>query len=381
MKKKQSKFSAVLGLFFLVFLALTGYSLTSSQFFNFDLRKKASGEPLTVNLVSSSQKVSPNQAFTVDIEINTQGKFISGLQFIGEITGVDQDKSGLIVHQPAGLNPIHTEMKKSGENLQFKFIELATLGTQAFTSHDQNIKVTTLFLYPIKDGDIKIVFDQGKSGALEFEKEFLSSNISQTAYNIEIDDGRGGGSIAPPDQGIHRSCNEYCADSNECASEFSCYYNRCRNPKNLTQVQCADPIIITQPVVTTQVTTKTTSQQKGGTKTTDIPFETKYVSLTSTPVKEEATSSSVIATVIITQADKEEVTPSPSPKVSPQIATQSSVKVRNLGSAKPQPSPTISDNTNQKKSSNLPLLIGAALLTGVAGIIAVLFFIKNLNSK
>lgn len=57
----------------------------------------------------------------------------------------------------------------------------------------------------------------------------------------------------PPDQGLQRTCNEYCADSRECASGYTCWYNKCRLPNNLNSVSCQ--------VVRSSSTTGTT---KGG---------------------------------------------------------------------------------------------------------------------
>lgn len=38
---------------------------------------------------------------------------------------------------------------------------------------------------------------------------------------------------------LNRSCNEYCADSRECATGFTCFYNRCRKPENPDSTSCA----------------------------------------------------------------------------------------------------------------------------------------------
>lgn len=43
----------------------------------------------------------------------------------------------------------------------------------------------------------------------------------------------------PADQGLNRSCNEYCADSNECSDDYFCYYNQCRRPDNPNSTSCA----------------------------------------------------------------------------------------------------------------------------------------------
>lgn len=43
----------------------------------------------------------------------------------------------------------------------------------------------------------------------------------------------------PTDNGISRSCDEYCSDSSECADAYFCYYNRCRIPENPENASCA----------------------------------------------------------------------------------------------------------------------------------------------
>lgn len=45
----------------------------------------------------------------------------------------------------------------------------------------------------------------------------------------------------PEDEGLNRSCNEYCADSNECSDQYFCYYNRCRLPENASSESCVVP--------------------------------------------------------------------------------------------------------------------------------------------
>lgn len=42
-------------------------------------------------------------------------------------------------------------------------------------------------------------------------------------------------------QSLARRCNEYCADTSECAVGYSCWYNKCRNPRNLDSIRCANP--------------------------------------------------------------------------------------------------------------------------------------------
>lgn len=374
MRKSRSRLLPLFGLLAVVVLSAVALVVAmGGGDLNLDLRRWASGQNLDVTLSNSSLKIKPKQAVTVDLLINTKGRFISGVQFSGTITGVDQDQSGVVISQISGLNPVFSEVKKVGSDLQFKFVELASLGGAAFTTHDQNQKLATFNLYPLKSGEVKLAFDQNQSGAMEFGKEFLTSGIGQKSYAIEITDGSGGsGSNAPPDGGIHRGCNEYCADSRECASEFSCWYNRCRNPRNLPEEKCTDPVVVqpttTKPVTTVSVQTSTQNAQNKGGATQPSP-----------------TPAMTVATVIITRASSSaqvatssSLTPSPTPVVSP--ATTSTT--RNLGS-NPSPSPVQQPTTGgtSRGSSNLGLLIGAAIVTGILAFVAILFFLKNRNSN
>lgn len=60
-------------------------------------------------------------------------------------------------------------------------------------------------------------------------------------YTFRTDGGVGG------QTGLQRTCNQYCADSRECAAGYTCFYNRCRRPDNPDSTTCS--------AVTTQVST------------------------------------------------------------------------------------------------------------------------------
>lgn len=363
MRKSKFNFLPLLGL--VLFLVLSGLSFWAmqKQGFNLDFRRQASGEQLSVTLGNSSTKIQPNQAVTVDLMVNTQGKFVSGLQFSGTITGVNQDKSGVIISQISGLNPIFSEVNKVGSDLHFKFVELANLGSTAFTTHDQNQKLATFNLYPLQSGEIKLTFDQNNSGAMEFGKSFLATNLVQQKYDVEVTSATGGSSNAPADGGIHRSCNEYCADSRECGTQYSCWYNRCRNPKNLTEEKCTDPVVV-KPAPAKTATVKVTTTPKGG--------ETA-----STPTPAPKTT---VATVIISTASSSSRTASASstPIPTPKVTSTSNSTTRSLASS-PSPTPVALANTSQS-SSSLGFLIGAAIVTGILAFVAIVFFLKNRNS-
>lgn len=40
------------------------------------------------------------------------------------------------------------------------------------------------------------------------------------------------------DQGLSFACNEYCSDTSECAGDLTCWYNRCRDPENVSSASC-----------------------------------------------------------------------------------------------------------------------------------------------
>lgn len=43
------------------------------------------------------------------------------------------------------------------------------------------------------------------------------------------------------DQGLDFTCNHYCANTGECADGLSCWYNRCRQPDNVSSESCQPP--------------------------------------------------------------------------------------------------------------------------------------------
>lgn len=371
MKKTNRILSIILSLFLVSLLVFAGY-ISIYNPTNLDLRNWASGSKLETRLVNSSVKVKPDQAFTVDFEVNTKGKQYSGIQMSGTISGVDQEKSNLIVAQPSGLNPIFTNMEKDGDNLTFNFIHFSSTVTP-FNSIDSFTKLATLSLYPNEDSEITITLDGNQSGGVEYEQDFNQTSINKVSYKIELDDNIGGSS-APPDQGIHRGCNEYCADSRECQSQFSCYYNRCRNPKNLTGDDCSDPIIVSNPASIAPAPTPQTQTNNKGSAASPSP--------SSTPL-------STIATVIITSASQS--TPlTPSYSISnTKVATASPIvktsttsttrTVRKLNSN--QDNVTEQQTPPQQKNNLLPILIGATVLVGFGVIMVIVWLIRNIQKK
>lgn len=60
----------------------------------------------------------------------------------------------------------------------------------------------------------------------------------------------------PGIQTTDRSCNQYCANNNDCSAGLSCFWNRCRDPKNLESTSC--------DVKTVAAKSSSTAGNKGG---------------------------------------------------------------------------------------------------------------------
>jgi hypothetical protein len=67
-----------------------------------------------------------------------------------------------------------------------------------------------------------------------------------------------------PNQGLNRSCNQYCADSRECGAGYTCWYNRCRIPGNVESTSCTSP---------QSTTTTVTGTTKGGLPITTVTYQ------------------------------------------------------------------------------------------------------------
>jgi hypothetical protein len=65
----------------------------------------------------------------------------------------------------------------------------------------------------------------------------------------------------PGIQSTDRSCNQYCANNNECGSGLTCFWNRCRDAKNLDSSSCQVKTVATK----TSTGNSTTTANKGGT--------------------------------------------------------------------------------------------------------------------
>ncbi len=68
--------------------------------------------------------------------------------------------------------------------------------------------------------------------------ETNEGNGNVVVYNFDAD---GVGTGGQTQTGLQRTCNQYCADSRECAAGYTCFYNKCRRPDNPDSVSCSAP--------------------------------------------------------------------------------------------------------------------------------------------
>lgn len=124
-----------------------------------------------------------------------------------------------------------------------------------FVAQDTNtvtLTVDTANVIAEKAEDNNTLTAQFKYGSTRFCNELCSSNAQCPAdyrcYNTGteqrcrlVTNVSSTSCSSGTNQSLARSCNEYCADTSECASGYSCWYNKCRNPRNLDSIRCANP--------------------------------------------------------------------------------------------------------------------------------------------
>ncbi len=180
--------------------------------------------------------------------------------------------------------------------------------------------------------------------------------------------------VLPPDQGIHRGCNQYCADTHECSGDLICYYNQCRNPLNKSDSSCSSvptpspqsaPV---RPPISNNVVVyrrKKATPSKPKTATIDLnslPKGAKIISIDGEPIAN-------FVLVTPPQNASQSASPSPSP-----IITLPSPVAQLFASPSPTPSPSPSPQAAPGQTgSNNTLLKLVLLLVAVGGIVMILY--------
>lgn len=312
-----------------------------------DIRQQAStGDVSSVSFRLRADKttVSKDQTVIVDVMMNTGDQRISAVSLAGQIKGVTATVT-LSNTSESGLSTIYTNQKTTNNIINWKSIVFATSSNnELYSTSNREVVLASLVIKPTATGTLTVTNTAELTG--------LSPSSSSVAVlaplTITVTEAQASG---PPDQGIHRNCNEYCADSRECASQYTCYYNRCRNPRNINNEQCNNPPS-PSPV---------SAPPKGGnaataSKSKKIPLA-KVVDIKSKPVVTDVT--------VTKGSTKSASTPTPTPSQRPSstpIPTPSP-------SQSPSPSPEVTPE-NEKGGSNIFIiaLLVTLLIGGIAGL-------------
>jgi len=196
-----------------------------------------------------------NNVFRVDFYVNSQGNDLVGTQVSGKITGINTSDVSIDLNNSLNLQSVGSKFTQSGSDVVFNFTQFASLdSTKKVNTNGQELKFATITVRRNQGTTFTVTLDQSKTSIPVSGNTQISLDMMQSrAFTITQYRSTGPTSPSPsstpspkptpgsnnPDRGIHRSCNEYCADKNECASGYSCYYNRCRIPQNLTSENCS----------------------------------------------------------------------------------------------------------------------------------------------
>jgi hypothetical protein len=112
--------------------------------------------------------------------------------------------------------------------------------------------------------------DQSKSCAtgMTCTTENICRNTSNPSNSLCL--------ATPGIQTNDRSCNQYCANNNDCGTGLTCFWNRCREPKNLDSSSCEVKTVATKTIYnsgTTKGGTNVNSYTDASGKTMLLPSE------------------------------------------------------------------------------------------------------------
>lgn len=351
----------------MIFTALTALVLSFGLLFGVQYvgqsqnlqRQAAQGQTVLLRMNGGTVD---NNVFHVDFYVNSQGYNLVGTQVSGKITGVNTGDVSIDMSNSINLQSVGSKLTQSGSDTLFNFTQFAPLDTsKKVNTNGQELKFATITVRKNQGTTFTVSIDQSKtsipvSGNTQITLDAMPSRtftISQ--YRAT------GASPTPtpntnntPDKGIHRSCNEYCADKNECASGLSCYYNKCRNPQNLSSESCSTtpspkptPKVVYVPAATPKPASPVPSPvpsplptPKGGTLTSPSPSPYQFASPVATG------SATASATPSSNFYDENSLKVSPSPTIK-----------------KASPSPTTATTAS---SSNSRRLLTAGLIVLVA---------------
>lgn len=200
----------------------------------------------TIALRMNGQTVGQGE-YRVDLFVNSQGYDLAGTQINGRVVGVSPNDLSVDLSNSLSLESVGSKTSASTDGTQFTFAQFAPLDkSKPVNTRGQDVKFASLVIRRPQGSNFSVILDQSKT---------LIPVVGNTAITLDATLSRSftvGATVASarpsaspasspgqPDRGLNRGCNQYCADKNECAAGFSCYFNRCRNPQNLTSESCS----------------------------------------------------------------------------------------------------------------------------------------------
>jgi hypothetical protein len=188
-------------------------------------------------------------------------------------------------------------------------------------------------------GTIETVFSTQPNNTLRITVD-APNNYNETdegnnivLYNFDVNAATGG---------PNRTCDQYCADSRECAAGYTCFYNRCRRPDNPDSSSCSAPSVTVAAAITKACNGSCSSNRECA---INLRCYQGACRLATNP--SSFTCSAATANVITggSQGTKGEEIPSPTPVVAAPVQTTTptavpSVRPTASPSVKPAVSPT-----------------------------------------
>lgn len=299
-----------------------------------------------IQLIMNGQTVNSNE-YRVDFYLNTKGFDVAGTQITGKVSGVNPNEMSLDLNNNLNLQPIGSKLSQLSDGTQFTFSQFASLDkSKPVNTRGQELRFASATIKKGQGTTFTITIDQSKTAipVIGNSSITLASTLSRT-FTVGANNVLASAAPTPtpssgnnPDNGLHRSCNEYCADKNECAAGYSCFNNKCRNPRNLNSESCSNP-------PTPQPTPKPTP-------IVVVPAATpRPASPVPTPVPSPVPSPSVVPSPTATASgsiyDENQFRTSPSPAI-----------------RKPSPSPTVAQ-TSRSTGNNRLLTAGLIILVAL----------------
>jgi len=320
-------------------------------------RQAAEGQRVLLRMNGSTID---NNVFRVDFYMNSQGYNVVGTQITGKISGVNTGDVSIDLNNSLNLQSVGSKLTQVSDGTQFTFTQFAPLdASKKVNTNGKEVPFASITVRRNQGTTFTVSLDSSKtsipvSGNTQVATDIMQSRsftISQYQATRSTPTPNPGNNVG--DGGLRRSCNEYCADKNECAAGLSCYYNKCRNPLNMTSESCsAAPTPKPTPKPTPAVV-----YVPAATPRPASPRPTPTASVSASPRVTPTPLSTASATPIATGSgsfyDENSLKVSPSPTIK-----------------KASPSPTTAQASNANNNSRL-LTAGLILLVALGIVIPV----------